>query len=109
MSSIEKEKGMIEEWALKADSCIEGYDVEKESYWSLYETNEDIIEYDFQTIPELKKIFENSLVGSEDVVLPLSVATFKEKHQGSVEADNHTKENNNDSDGFSIPEFIYIF
>ena len=91
------------------DSCIEGYDVDKESYWNSYEANEDIIEYDFQTIPELKKILEKSLVGSEDVVLLLSVATFKEKHQGSVEADNNTEVSNNDSDGFSIPEFIYIF
>ena len=43
------------------------------------------------------------------MVLPLSVAAFKEKNQESVEADNNTEVSNNASDGFSIPEFIYIF
>lgn len=109
MSSIEKEKGMIKEWAVTAITGIEGYDVDIESYWNTYEADADIIEYDFQTISELKKMLEMSLVGCEDVILPLSVATFKEKHQGEVKSGTDMKGNKDSSDGFSIPEFIYIF
>ena len=109
MSSTEKEKGMIKEWAVKAQNCIEGYDVARESYWNTYESDEDIINYDFQTIPELRKMFDENLVGCEDVALPLSVAAFKEKHQGEIKSGTDTKEKKDDSDNFSIPEFIYIF
>ena len=109
MSSIEKEKGMLKEWAVKATGRMEEYDVDRGSYWNTYEADEDIIDYDFQTIPVLRKMFEKNLVGCDDVALPLSVATFKKKHQVSIKSENDKNGNKDDSGSFEIPEFIYIF
>ncbi len=106
MSSTDKERSLIKEWAVKNESRIEGYDVDKESFWSECDSSGDITEYDFQNVPELKKMFEESLAGCEDVVLPLTVAAFKMKDRAEVETNSSRISN---KDEFSIPEFIYVF
>ena len=104
MSSTDKEKGMIKEWVVRSNSRIEGKD--RDSFWDKYEIGEDIIEYDFHTVPELKKLFGENLVGCEDVILPLSVASFKKKEDGLIRSE--SKEDSG-KDDFEIPEFIYVF
>lgn len=106
MSSTDKERSLIKEWAVKSDSRIEGFDVDKESFWSECESSGDVIEYDFQNVPELKKVFGETLIGCEDVMLPLTVATFKMKDRAEGETNSF---GSRDKDEFSIPEFIYVF
>ena len=105
MSSIDKEKGMIKEWAVKNESRIKEQD--KDSFWDTYDSVGDIVEYEFKTVTELKKMFGETLVGCDDVILPLAVAAFKKKEWSSPNS-----EINNDKTGsgdFTIPEFIYVF
>ena len=101
MSST-REKELIKEWAVSKNSRIERHD--RDSFWEKCDSVGDISEYDFQTVPELKKMLGETLVGCEDVVLPLTVAAFKKKDEGVVRL-----EMNADKDGFNIPEFIYVF
>ena len=105
MSSTDREKEMIKEWAVSKDSRI---CVDRESFWEDYECSGDIAEYDFQTVPELKKVLGEALVGCEDVILPLTVAAFKKKDQGRTQVAEDVKDKAG-KDDFSIPEFIYVF
>ena len=104
MSST-REKELIKEWAVSKSSRIKLYD--RDSFWEKCDSVGDISEYDFQTVPELKKMFGETLVGCEDVVLPLTVAAFKKKEWSSSESKGEVKRTE-DGD-FSIPEFIYVF
>ncbi len=106
MSSTDKERSLIKEWAVKSESRIEGFGVDKESFWSECDSSGDITEYDFQFVPELKKMFGEMLIGCDDVVLPLTVATFKMKEQAEEETNSSRSDK---KDEFSIPEFIYVF
>ena len=106
MSSTDKEKKMIKDWAVKSESRIEGYDKDRTSYWFECDEGNDIDEYDFSTVPELKKALGENVKGCEDVILPLCVAAFKKKEEFRVETEVKVDKNSGD---FSIPEFIYVF
>ena len=100
-----REKGMIKEWAVRSESRI---CEDRNSFWNTYDSAKDIVEYDFQTAPELKKMFGETLSGCESVVLPLTIAAFKKKDQGIIENKQDIKEGIDKND-FTIPEFIYLF
>ncbi|XME03796.1 hypothetical protein QYZ88_006360 [Lachnospiraceae bacterium C1.1] len=106
MSSTEKEKGLIKEWAANSESRIEMHGIKSECFWSKCDSSGDITEHDFHTVPELKNIFKEVLVGCEDVILPLTVATLKKKEQELVLKGSKERI---ELDDFSIPEYIYVF
>lgn len=113
------EKEMIKAWA--AEECsgdlMEEYlplpEQGKESYWCVHGQEGDISEHGFGTIPEFKGILEKELKEEfyRDLILPLAVAAFKEKEiikpdEEKLESGQDIKK---DADGFSIPDFVYVF
>lgn len=109
MSSTDKEKEMIKAWAIQMESHIEEYDIERKSFWEIYEDSGDIEEYDFENITELKKKLEKSLKNCEGAILPLCVATFKKKDEGKVKTKKSSMYGDVNKEDFEIPEFIYVF
>ena len=108
MISTDKERSLIKEWAVKNEGRIEVFDENEDSFWSECESSGDILEYDFKNITELKKMFEELLIGCKDVTLPLSVVTFKMKDMVDVVKVSDLKEKSYGGD-FEIPEYIYVF
>lgn len=119
------EKEIIKEWANEqfkeslSDKYLSHINKEKDSYWCKYDEIDDIKEYDFENIPELKEMLKIELKEDfyTELLLPLSVAAFKEKKifvesdkkmSDVEEKDDAGKEENKDCD-FKIPEFVYMF
>ncbi len=113
-----EEKEMIKAWA--GEECSE--DLIKEylpvpehgkSYWCMHEEERDIVEYGFETVPELKGILEGELKEEfyRDLILPLAIAAFKEKTIIQLDTENlkYGQDVQKAQDGFSIPEFVYVF
>lgn len=113
------EKEMIKTWAKEEyledlmKECLPVPEQEKESYWCIHEGESDIEEYGFETVPELKEILQEQLKEEfyRDLLLPLVVAVFKEKKIIQLDEGNAEKgkDKEGDADGFSIPEFLYVF
>ncbi|MCM1498875.1 MAG: hypothetical protein NC124_10470 [Clostridium sp.] len=113
------EKEMIKAWAAEesSDSLTKEYlsmpDKEKESYWCEYDQKDDILEYTFDTIPELKSMLEKELEEDfyKDLIRPVAVASLKEKKL--IIQPDVTKQAAASSlqqeDEFSIPDFVYRF
>lgn len=114
------EKEMIKTWAAEkfSEEMQQEYlpqpDIRKESYWTEYDNGENITEYSFETVPELKKMLEREWteeVFLNDLILPLAVAAFKERKiilqkENQIESRQDTGKA---ADEFSIPEFVYVF
>jgi len=83
-----------------------------ESYWCAYDGKGDIAEYGFETIRELKQIMAQELKEEfyRDLILPLSVAAFKEKKDIKVDTEGSGEDGTlHPQEEFSIPEFVYEF
>lgn len=93
---------MIKEWAVNAESSINDFDKDKNSFWEKCDGERNIMEYDFENIPELKQQLGEILNCADEVILPLSVATFKNRNE-------KLGLNEINSDDFIISEFIYVF
>ena len=110
------EKEMIKAWAEEefSESLTREYlpmpDKEKESYWCEYNKEGDILEYAFDTVPELKSMMEQELKEEyyKDLILPMAVAALKEKKIIEIENQEDTLPLQKE-DGFSIPDFVYRF
>lgn len=113
------EKEMIKTWAQEkhSEDLMQEYfskpEAEKESYWCMYDKGNEIVEYGFDTVPELKRILETELKEEfyKDLILPLVVATFKEEKimRSNTEKLKYGQDTHKDMDDFSIPEFVYVF
>lgn len=113
------EKEMIKAWAEEeaSDILTKEYlpmpDSDKESYWCEYDKGRDILEYSFDTVPELKSMLEQDYKEKfyEDLILPMAVAALKEKKIICVEQE-EDKEGTlpiHQEDTISIPDFVYRF
>lgn len=104
------EKDAIKEWAANIDSeeikekIFSKKDENADSYWTSCGEGNDIEEYAFETLPELKKLLEQSLAESymDKLILPIAVTTLKNKSR-----DKFLVENEKDNSG--IPDFVYVF
>lgn len=119
----QSEKEMIIEWA--KEFCTEDLTNQYlpmpnkaiNSYWCKYSDDNEIMDYDFDTLPELKTMLEQELKDEfyEELLLPLTVAAFKEKViiQANIQAEKDSndigKYSVQDNDSFSIPDFVYMF
>lgn len=113
------EKEMIKTWAREECSeevLISEYlpmpDANQKSYWCKYGTGEEIKDYCFDTLPELRTLLERELKEEFyiDLYLPLSVAAFKEKEIIKKEKDfKDSKISYSKNDEFFIPDFVYKF
>jgi len=113
------EREMIKAWAREecTEELIREYlpmpETERESYWHKYDGKRDIAEYDFNTIPDIKGILEKELQEEfyQDLILPLSVAAFKEKKiiPEDMEKSDGNQGIRSGENEFSIPEFVYVF
>lgn len=115
------EKEMIKAWSNEeyADINIETYlsltESNRESYWTKSDNDKNIVEYDFHSAPELLVLLKTALNDEffEDLILPLTVAAFKEKAKLEHLHEDMDIENKEISeivtDEFTIPEFVYVF
>lgn len=113
------EKEIIVEWAKKesskelASKYLSMPEFKIRSYWCKYGNGNEIIDYDFETVSDLKELLEQELEEDfyKDLYLPLAVAAFKERR--IVQTDIDICEDNSTSkigiEEFSIPDFVYIF
>ena len=109
------EKDIILEWA--EENFQENLQMqmfssfEAETYWEMCDSESDIEEFDFDNVPEVKAILEQKLKDSyyKELVLPLTVAVFKEKQLVDIEEKATLKDRENQEDIFTIPEFVYPF
>jgi len=113
----EKEKNIIYEWAsvnerLYHDVVFTKKDISVETYFKKrQETSGCLKKYEFSTLPEFREMLENMWENEpafQEIVLPLSVAAFKEmpRFQEKVE-EHHDKEELKSED--YLPEYIYNF
>lgn len=115
------EKEMIKAWSDEehTDAAAETYlpqpDSKEESYWTKYDNEKNIMEYDFHSVPELSALLKTELHDEvfEDLILPLTVAAFKEKAEAEQLSEAVKTENKEVSDKvddeLTIPEFVYVF
>ena len=113
------EKEMIKAWAEEecSEDIIKKYlsmpESGEESYWNEYDKDSDILEYDFDTVMDLKKMLESEIKEDfyKDLILPLVVATLKEKKVIQVEAKSQEDSQSlqKEEEEFLIPDFVYMF
>lgn len=104
------EKDVIKEWAANTvsqeitEDVFTAKDVNTDSYWTSCGEGNDIEEYAFETLPELKKLLQQSLTEPymDSIILPIAITTLKNKSR-----DNFLAENEKDNSG--IPDFVYVF
>lgn len=113
------EKEIIVEWAKKESSkelagkYLSMLEFKIKSYWCKYDNDNEIIDYDFETVSDLKELLEQELEEEfyKDLYLPLAVAAFKERR--IVQTDTDISDNDSVSkvgvEEFSIPDFVYTF
>lgn len=104
------EKDAIKKWAANiaseeiTEEILSAKDEDADSYWTCCEEGNDIEEYVFETLPELRKLLEHSLtepyMGS--IILPIAVTTLKNKSRSGISAEN-------DSSNSGVPDFVYVF
>ncbi|RKI43906.1 hypothetical protein D7V86_01980 [bacterium D16-51] len=110
------EKEMIKAWAVKEFSeklqheYLPQPDSNKESYWTGYENEKNIVEYDFSSVSELLALLRVGLMeeNMEDLIRPLAVAAFKQRAK-ETENGKFVTETGEDAGKIEIPEFIYNF
>lgn len=104
------EKDAIKEWAANiasqeiTEEVFTAKDVNADSYWTSCEEGNDIEEYAFETLPELKKLLQQSLTEPymESIILPIAITTLKNKSRNNISGEN-------DSGSSDIPDFVYVF
>lgn len=107
------EKGILKEWAkeLKTPEIVgevfPEIDFEVKSYFEKCGNENDIEEYSFDIVPELKKILEYKLNSNyeKEIIAPVMAATFRGKRMITTEQETE-KTGNKD---FDIPEYVYVF
>lgn len=116
-----KEQDIIKEWAMceHTEASVENYlpPIMKDqiSYWEEHDEQGEISEYQFDTMMELQQILKNKFIDEnmKDLILPLAVAAFKEKHKVDQmikeTSDGESQVRQDNSSDFSIPEFRYVF
>ncbi len=110
------EKEIIKAWSAEQNTknLTETYlaqpDEKMESYWTSYNNDKNIIEYDFSSLPELSNLLKTELKEQyfEELVLPITVAAFKERAR-ILDDSNEDLNAKKKMDGFSLPEFVYVF
>ena len=110
------EKEMIKAWA--GEECSGNLQKEylpmpdsgQESYWTEYDNNRNIAEYDFSSVPELLVLLKAELKEEylKDLIRPLAVAAFKQRARESAGGKAVT-ETGEKAGEITIPEFVYIF
>ncbi|MCI8378539.1 MAG: hypothetical protein HFH72_08460 [Lachnospiraceae bacterium] len=99
-------EGIREEYLPQPDAC-------RGSYWTDFDNGGNIVEYDFGTVPEFKGMLEKEFQEGffKELILPLAVAAFKEREIIQLDAGRPDNEQDvkKNTDGFSIPEFVYVF
>jgi len=117
-------KEMIRAWAKEettkqlSDRYLPHPQKDGGSYWCEHDISDEIIEYDFSSIPELRGMLERNLSEEfyKDLLLPLAVAVFKEKKiisvlpsGGSTDDLEENQLQKQEKGEFTIPEFVYVF
>ena len=105
------EKEILKEWADKYATIelnqkyLPIIDKTSESYWETYEETNNVREYSFDSIPELREILKEQLTEEyfDDIITVLSVATLKNKPIDTGDSGNKDKKISN------IPEYVYVF
>lgn len=112
-----KEKDLLKEWASSHASpeitkaILSGINTESESYWTTCDTSEEnIIEYGFDTMDELQKQLEHLLSDEifRDIHTRLTVSAFKLR-QLSQRPQHESSEDDGENPNFVIPDFVYNF
>lgn len=115
MHSIEREKGMMLQWAARNEESgrplFDFRNQQLKSYFTEFDNKDNIMEYGFSQIPELKSKLQD-LWQKDDVlqemILPCTTSAFKEKPRdedasmGDEMRDGTQKE-------IEIPDFVYVF
>ncbi len=76
------------------------------SYWIKHDSENDISEYGFDTMPEFENAMKSSIgVDIADISKSITVEAFKSKERlgKSTECENDKK------DKLNVPDFIYVF
>lgn len=102
------ENEKIKEWVRKNYSeeirkrCFGGGNIEN-TYWYDYDNSENIMEYVFETIPELKCLLEKQIkeVYLQDIITVIAIETFKCRNISNNEKD--------DVEDTKLPDFVYVF
>lgn len=105
-----EEKEAIKEWAVSiaskeiTEEIFPAKDEDLDSYWEICEEGNDIEEYEFDAIPELRKMLEQSLTEAymDSIIHPIAITTLKNKSRGNILAEN-------DKDNGDLPDFVYVF
>lgn len=114
------EKEILKVWSIEqyTEKLTKMYlpqpDTLMESYWLEYDNDKNIIEYDFSDFSELSALLKSELSEEyfNNLILPLTVATFKEYKSVSNNNFSNSKvilDDKSNKDEFSIPEFVYVF
>lgn len=110
------EKDMLYEWAIKnytkerSEDIFPKADSGVASYWIPYREDEEIMEYDFETLPEFLVMAKRYLNSSymEEILKPVAVAVMK--NQPITKNQNTTnKKIVSDEEILEIPEYRYVF
>lgn len=105
------EKEILKEWADKHATMelnqkyLSAINKDSVSYWEVYDEINNIQEYSFDTIPELREKIKAQLTEEcfDDIINVLSVATLKNKPVDTDDNSNKEKRISN------IPEYVYVF
>lgn len=112
MINLAKEKEKIYEWALKDDNvryCFSEPNQDMESYYTKYNNGKDcyLMEYDYETLPELKEIYEEycGMASSmQEIQKTVLIAAMKGKLQVEEEVEANAVEKQKE-----LKEYIYGF
>ena len=113
----EKEKNIIYEWAFVNerhyhDVVFTKRDGSVETYFETSKENRGYLKkYEFSTLPEFREMLERMWENEQsfqEIILPLSVAAFKEMPRFQDKAEKHYNADEMESDDY-LPEYIYNF
>lgn len=110
MDINKKEKELFANWHKQSGNdayAFPGFEDDSESFFIKHNNDNYLMEYDFDSLPELKEKLQNMWQGQEcmeKIITPVLVATMKNKPDENL-SDDVTK----DDDRSNLPEFIYNF
>ena len=105
MSWIEDtEKRKIHEWVVtyKNSYSFPRFEREKSTYFTEFDSNNNIVERNFKSVPQLRTELETMWKGTvfEEIIVPCAVSAFKrEPTQASIVKEGELR----------IPDFVYAF
>lgn len=81
--------------------------IDYDSYWNESSSEIDIMEYDFSSPQEIRKMLDNFFKDDyfKEIFIPVTVGIMK----GRQKIININELNNGSEEEFNIPEFVYVF